>query len=443
MYPLAPGILLITAALAGCGGSLPMASGSGGVDTEAAGAGIGTVSAQTPVEPPPRWRSTNEVVTPDAIAPEHGPGQPLYDLGDPASFRAQVQTRCEARSAEVTETEHLRIVVAELYADGAAPGPSADALIRADCGGVADIVRELVAQGGEAAVAPVVDRTLLLVGPGAEGLVEGAVSAGLGRDPRGTVPSGTDQDGGALRYAMAYFPVGGDGDLEQSDSLSRLFGTSRPGYGLYTYVIAGSDISVSPQAFATYRELLRVIETYVLAARDGGGPDPSAHTFLVPVRPERHGAALVDQTGPELSAPMGEALVRYLGGRGRADLVRRLETSPGPFLVTSLEPSLTPREQGAPQLLVDLGSVGPAYMYSVVDAYDRPIPAGETGRQASLDAVRGRLLDLFPEPVVAGDADIGETAPGDWVFLLGPRQVAGAADAATLAAPAPDTDGAP
>jgi hypothetical protein len=244
---------------------------------------------------------------------------------------------------------------------------------------------------------------------------------------------------------MAYFPQGGrDADVQEADSLARLFGASKPGYGLYTYILAAPETSLSPQALDTYRELLRVIETYVLAAGDGGtGPDAHAHTFLVPVRPERHGVALVDQTGPELSAPMRETLVRHLRERGQEGLARQLERSPGPFLVTSLAPSLTPKDPAAPQLVVDLGAVGPAYMYSVVDAYDRPIPDDQAGRPDSLSAVRERLRELFPEQVLADEAD-DRAPPGEWVFLLGSRQVAGLGPGAASAAaptPTPETDG--
>ena len=76
-------------------------------------------------------------------------------------------------------------------------------------------------------------------------------------------------------------------------------------------------------------------------------------------------------------------------------------------------------------MLVDLSTVGAAYMYAVVDAYDRRIAEDLAGKPASLLPIRGRLLDLFPTGGAAGAASSEASAPGNWVHLLGRRAVIG------------------
>jgi hypothetical protein len=70
----------------------------------------------------------------------------------------------------------------------------------------------------------------------------------------------------------------------------------------------------------------------------------------------------------------------YLRAGGQIALAQRLDRGAGPFLVSSLEPRLVPADAWRPRMFVDLSEIGPEYMYSVVDAYDRPIPAEQVGR---------------------------------------------------------------
>jgi len=86
--------------------------------------------------------------------------------------------------------------------------------------------------------------------------------------------------------------------------------------------------------------------------------------------------------------------------------------------VSSLEPRLVPGSPQDVRLIVDLSGVGPEFMYSIVDAYDRDIPRNISGRAESLQAVRQRLLDVFPRNAIEGGA---QPPAGDWVFLLGRR----------------------
>jgi len=328
----------------------------------------------------------------------------------------------------MSRRDNLKLVVGELFAFGIPPAEATEALIRADCAGPGAIVREMVEQGGYSVVAPVTDRALLVLGPGFEEIVEAAASTGLESelDPGGVAR--TTSRPSALYYAMVYFPSGGKvAQLQQSSSLSQLFGVAEQGYGIYTYVISGAGVDDGDVPNSeTYRELLRVIETYVISADgDGAVPRQQAHSFLVPVDAARAGESLLDQTGPELSAHGRKAYAVYLESQGQRELARRLLTRPGPFLVSSLEPRLIPSERSAPRLVVDLSDVGAEYMFSVVDAYDRAIPESQVGSLESLQPIRSRLIDLMPDAVASG-VNRGRTA-GDWVYMLGPRQIARAA----------------
>lgn len=334
MRSIAAGIvLLVMAVLTGCWGGGPVTGGDE-VATETPGAGLEAGTAQTPIDPPPRWPEDS---VPVLREPEHPDVQTGDDAADP---------------------------------------------------------------------------------------VEGITKA----------------------YAMAYFPIADDDvGREESDGPTALFRASRPGFGLYTYVIGPSnDDPADASGFVGYQELLRVIETYVLGPRNGGAAsDTQAHVFLVPVDPRLRGLALPDQADPQLSALMHEALANQLRSRGERELVQQMEQSTGPVLVTSLAPSMLPVGKDRAQLLVDLGAIGPAYMYSVVDAYDRPIPNDVAGQTESLAMLRERLLGLFPGPVLADGGTNGAPPAGRWVFLLGDGPI-GALDgdaAETVPTPSTDTDG--
>lgn len=408
----------------------PTTGGTAAEAGEAAGAGAGP---NVDLRQPPRWRSAEGLVTPlpppgapsvDGTAPDVAAIAALPE-GDPA-LRGVVAERCASRPAGITEASFLRGLVADLDADGVDPALAVDALIIGRCGDLADIVTEVVAQGGEAAAMPAIERAVALTGSGSALIVERAAAEGLmlaGRERVAPQALASPTLAGGGDYAMLYFPLGGDaapgGDTM---SLTQLFGNAEPGYGIYTYILGGGAAGAEGESADTYRELLRVIETYVLVAGpDGARPDRGAHTFLVPVHVGRAGAPLLERTGPELSSAMRRELAAHLRRGGEQALANRLATAPGPFLVSSLEPRLVPGNVQAVRMIVDLSAVGPEYMYSVVDAYDRQIPPEAAGRVESLLAVRGRLIGLFPDPAV----DAAASAPaGDWVFMLGRRSTA-------------------
>jgi hypothetical protein len=341
---------------------------------------------------------------------------------------AQVAATCGAAGGG-RRGVYLPGLTAELYAARIPPGEATEALIRADCGSLADIVRTMVAAGGDGAVSPVVNRALFLAGPRAAGIVEAAASAGLKRDLGSPGRTNAGQPEPRLAsYAMAYFPSGPPNGStgapgQTAAEVSPLYNQATPGYGIYTYVLLGNGFPDLPEADSLrYREFLRLIQTYVLAADPPDlGPDARAHSFLLAVYPRRKGQPLIDQTGPELSAAMREALVQYVGSLGEAGLAERVRTGPGPFLVSGPEPRLIPSSKASPRLVADLSDLAPEYLYPVVDAYDRPIADGDLGRAAGLEPIRERLANVFQ---VAAESVGSDPAPdaasaGRWVYLLG------------------------
>ena len=347
-------------------------------------------------------------------------------------LREQVAERCASRPAGITEESLLQSLVVDLDAGGVEPALAADALIAGRCGDLADIVTEVVALGGEDAAMPVMQQAIALAGTGSELIVERAAAAGLLRAGRARVtpgpvaaPSFTATDGD---YAMLYFPPGRElNAVPGGTSLTELLGNAEPGFGIYTYILGGSDAgsgqvgaggpAAETAGLATYLELLRVVESYVLAAGSGAGrPDRGAHAFLVPVHAGREGAALVDRIGPEAAAAMRRELAAYLRRGGQPVLAARLATAPGPFLVSSLEPRLVPGSPEAVRMIVDLSGIGPEYMYSIVDVYDQAISTKAAGRVESLLAVRQRLDGVLRGRAREGG---GASPAGDWIFMLG------------------------
>ena len=419
-----PGLLLIAAALlAGCAPLSPTGSPT-----------ASPASPRTPTAEPgsPSWRSADDLVDAGSRSPVVPSPDSDYRLDGSDTLAPRLAARCAEEGATGgSEDAFIRELVADLYADGVDPGVASEAMIRSRCGEAQRIVAELIAQGGDTAVSPVVERAAAAQGAVSVDALEQAAQDGLRRWSRATgietarmsAPlAGADQS-----YAMIYFPLGGRGDpVGPSSSLAGLFGSGLPGYGIYTFILFGDlGAGVEPANIDTYSELLRVIETYVLAADGGGsvgGANRQAHSFLVPVHAERSGASLLERTGPELSAGMRGDFAAYLRAGGQDDLAQRLDRGSGPFLVSSLEPRLVPAtaDPQAPRMLVDLSEIGPEYMYSVVDAYDRPIPVEQVGRVESLAEIRARLIDMFPDAVI--DASAAAPPAGGWVYLFGRRQ---------------------
>jgi hypothetical protein len=397
--------------------------------------GPGQTAAQ---ERPPRWRPAGELIAEDVGSNADAEIGLDYRLDGADALHARLAEQCADAPTGLRSDAFVRELVADLYADGVDPGAATEVLILAGCGEPTLIVRELVAQGGDTAAPLVVDRAIGVQGDASAATMQQAAADGLARwrlatglEPaRGSFPlAGAD-----MSYSMIYFPLGGNRvggqPAERSSSLAQLFDNAAPGYGIYTFILYGDvGAGTEPADVATYRELLRVIETYVLAAGGANGADNAAvnrqaHTFLVPVHADTDAGVLAERTGPELSAQMRGDFAAYLRAGGQVELAQRLSRASGPFLVSSLEPRLVPNDPRAPLMLVDLSDIGPEYMYSVVDAYDRLIPAEDVGTVAGLAAIQSRLIDMFPDGAI--DAAAAPPPAGGWVYLFGRRQTTGA-----------------
>jgi len=383
-------------------------------------------SVQAP--PEPNWRQTPDgsearLKVGRSVAGMSLPDSFVYSL-DPVALRKEVVEVCVKRGGE---RNFLRSLVADLYFSGVDPAAATEALLLGDCGKDAEILEEMAAQGGADSRDAIAQRAVSVLGMPARRQVERALAAGRERQVN-LVEAEAGLDGGGLpAYGMFYFPSTGEGRrLDASVALNRLFEEAVPGYGIYTFVLVGKGFSqLTGVDAARYRELFRVIETYVATTPEElDVPSAESHAFLVPVDPRSDGPDLVDLISPELSDFMRGQLRRELRRDGQKTLAARLDTESGPFLVATLEPGLLPSSPRAPRLVADLSGVGPEYLYAVVDAYDRPIPIEFSGSAKSLALIRERLLRL---PIKTDAKDDDKPTPGErWIIMLG--HFAGAPD---------------
>ncbi|NBC47320.1 MAG: hypothetical protein GVY22_04870 [Gammaproteobacteria bacterium] len=238
------------------------------------------------------------------------------------------------------------------------------------------------------------------------------------RPPRWPVgPTRDDDSEVGVLYAMAYFPAPSGVEIERANRLAELYADARAGYGLYSFLLGGPTDARSPVDVAAYGELLRAIDTYVMNSNGAGGNgDTGRHGFLIQVDVLRPDGELYERVYPRLSAEARLVLARQLRLYGHVALADRLEASSGPFLVTSLRPALVPMSATQPLLVVDLQPLGPEYMYSVVDVYDRPIPGDMLGRPESLAAIARRLREIFPNRQV--DSGAAPAPDQEWIWLI-------------------------
>jgi hypothetical protein len=305
----------------------------------------------------------------------------------------------------ISTRDGLDALVASLYSSVIDPAEGTEALILGNCAPTADIVREMVAKGGEQVLAPVAERARALSAPRARRAIETAAAAGLTRhlelNGSGSAPTRLARD-----YAMAYFPSAGSAvRIETSSGVDRLYRGAVPGFGVYTFVMVGPDVErLAPTDQARHRELFRLVETYAAVGDDAdAAPRPDAHVFLIPVDAELGGMPLFNQVAADLSDRMRGQLIEDLRGRGEAGLAARLQKGSGPFLVAGLEPDLLPGGLGAYRLVADLSGLGIEHLYAVVDAFDRGIAPELGGRPESLAAIRDRLQDVrAPQSAMRG-----------------------------------------
>lgn len=406
-------------------GLLALLSGCGAVQPKTA---LASVIAPTErdgfaQQPPPR----SAQVLSDGGGRDMGVASRLYSQ-NPLQLRKEVSVACASTQA-ATYPHFLRNLVADLYFSGVDPAAGTEALLLANCGKLADILGEMVARGGETSVIPIVDRAQAIHGSGAARTINAAAQAGLAR----VVGMQADDSAVAAEtlptYGMVYFPSAGEfSKVDTAIALNRLYEDAIPGYGLYTFVLFGHEMThSSPSTLARSRELLRVIETYVTVDHSAAEPNPETPAFLIPIHPEQVGKPLIEQVAFDLSAHMRQHLGESLRRNGHTQLATSLEHNAGPFLVSSPEPRIAPDDPTAPRLIADLSLVGAEYLYGVIDAYDRPIPLNASEQRQSLLAIRDRLQALPVKPLI--NPELTRKAKSAWVYLLG--QLARATDSAS------------
>lgn len=436
------GVLGLAVSLAGCAGTRPDLP-------------VGAASERVPpvarAAEPPRWQGIDETLADDArpstlhsadalagaARPAEGilfndPGAPpVLFSQDPEILRAEVAAEClSARSMSISTRDGLDALVASLYSSVIDPAEGTEALILGNCAPSADIVREMVAKGGEQVQGSIAERALALSAPQARRVIETAAADGLTRH-RELSGSGSGPTRLARDHAMAYFPSAGSAvRIESSSGLDRLYRRAVSGFGVYTFVMVGPNVERLAQTDqARHQELFRLVETYAAVGGDAA-PRPDAHVFLIPVDAELGGMPLFNQVAADLSDRMRKQLIAELRGRGEAGLAARLQKGAGPFLVAALEPDLLPGRVGTYRLVADLSGLGIERLYTVVDAFDRDIGPELAGRPESLAAIRDRLRDVrAPQSSNAGTVATSESV---WLFLLGDPGESGAGAGAAI-----------
>ncbi|MBK5966164.1 hypothetical protein CCR95_19280 [Thiocystis minor] len=402
--------------LAGCGALQPVATENAAASETREG-----VARRSPMPLPQAPRVLNDGDRSAQVAElpsEPGAVSTLYSQ-DPLRLRQEVADVC-GRSRTVGNRYFLRSLVADLYFSGVDPAAGTEAMLLGNCGTLTDILTEMVARGGAASVDPIVARARAIHGPGAARKIQSAARAGLTRHSSMTESESDAPREERLSYGMLYFPSTGDfSRLDSAMALNRLYEDAIPGYGLYTFVLLGQGfINPSESAAVRYRELFRVIETYVSTTdEDPAGPSAETPALLVPINAEKIGRPLSEQVAVDLSDHMRRHLGQSLRREGQARLAATLDTGAGPFLISTLEPRFTPTDQEAPRLVADLSTIGVEYIYGIVDAYDRPIPPEASGRVESLLLIRDRLLGIPMSPVIT--SDLKTKIQSAWVFMIG------------------------
>ncbi|WP_207146359.1 hypothetical protein [Chromatium okenii] len=402
------GLLALTL-LTGCG-TLPSAAPLATVAPSSRG-----LVAQQP--PPPPWETP---VTPaELLEPNAGAMGRLYSQ-EPLRLRQELSAVCQGMPAAAAPRV-LRSLVADLYFSGVAPTVATEALVLGKCGTPPEVVTEMVARGGEAQAALIVERAQLLQGSGATRPLTAAVQAGLARlaHLQQQAEDNTAAAKSLPTYGMVYFPAAGDfSKVDTAIALNRLYEDAIPGYGLYTFVLVGKlESKATPSATTRAQELLRVIETYITADAQHADPNLETPAFLIPIYPEKVGQPLIEQVAFDLAESMRNHLSATLRRNGQTQLATQIEHNSGPFLVSSLEPRLTPTDPAAPHLITDLSMIGAEHLYGVIDAYDRPLATSGTAQLDNLAAIQERLLALpIKVPTTTGKKAQGKS---NWVSLLG------------------------
>lgn len=409
-------LLGVLSLLAGCGTVQTIATDQSAPDEVRAGL------VRRPSAPPsevPKALPGSDQYTPGSDSPPEAGVVSVLFSQDPLQLRQEVADVCASNRA-VSDRHFLRSLVADLYFSGVDPATGTEALLLGNCGTLADILGEMLARGGDESLDAVVARARSIYGPAAERKIKSAAKAGLARHASIRDAASDSQEEALPAYGMLYFPSAGDfSRLDSAMALNRLYEDAIPGYGIYTFVLLGHGFANQSESDAArYRELFRVIETYVSTSdEDNAGPNAATPAFLVPISAENLGRPLIDQVAVDLSDHMRRHLGQSLRREGQAPLAASLDKGAGPFLVSTLEPRFTPTGQDSPRLVADLSTIGAEYIYGIIDAYDRPIPLDVSGRVESLVLIRDRLLGLPVKPAVT--SDLKTKIKNTWVFMIG------------------------
>jgi hypothetical protein len=160
------------------------------------------------------------------------------------------------------------------------------------------------------------------------------------------------------------------------------------GYGAYTYVLFGWRLGgrLSPQVKERYAALLDavIVTTKHRTEVSPAIPPAKQNLFCIPGRtPWEEGLEALDEPGdkfPALDNYASSLALSILSGAGSGavrspEILGVIQDSPGPFLLTTLQPIRQARS-GSPMLFVDLSRFQAATYADILTAYKRALVAG-------------------------------------------------------------------
>jgi hypothetical protein len=188
------------------------------------------------------------------------------------------------------------------------------------------------------------------------------------------------------------------GFLSASFALTELDQETK-GYGLYTYVIFGAKLeehgNLSDAATARLESLLEAVDASTLPSSTLDKTkinNAEINLFCIPVKSAKKIANL-DNYNSDLALLYRDIAIGALNQD--VTFLNKFSTSPGPFLVSSLQP-LNQVRTPQPVLFADLSSTNPVAMKELVVAYKQKISTGVTAKSAQVfDPLKLRILSLI------------------------------------------------
>ena len=158
---------------------------------------------------------------------------------DRRELRAQIADVCR-RFPGPGDPARLRQLVADLYASGVDPGAATESMRRARCAEPAEIVFEMVGQGGESSLEAVAAQFQGVRDPDPRRLIASALADGLARYAGEAAARSGEVAEQTPTYAMLYLPsVGESARLDSSIALNRLYVDAFPRFCLSPYALLG------------------------------------------------------------------------------------------------------------------------------------------------------------------------------------------------------------